>query len=80
VPGAVMGALRGAALGLALEHWKKTVFLALSGTALFAVTHQILYNRLLFDAWNLLLRLSIEAAIAGVVLGATMGYLEKRAN
>jgi hypothetical protein len=80
VAGAVTGALGGAALGLALEHWKKTMFLALSGMALFVITHQILYNRLLFDAWNLFSRLPIEAAITGVVLGATMGYLEKRAN
>jgi hypothetical protein len=37
-------------------------------------------QQIAFDAWNLLLSLPIEAAIAGVVLGATMGYLEKRAD
>ncbi len=76
VPGAVTGLVGGVALGLALKQRRTAEYLALTGAILFAVAHQILYNRFFFDALNLFPRLPIEAAIAGAALGATMGYSE----
>jgi hypothetical protein len=78
--GAIAGAFGGAALGQALGHWEKAVFLGLGGMASFAFAHQILdvlYNGVAFDAWNQFLWLPVEAAVAGVALGATIGYLER---
>jgi len=80
VPGAVTGLVGGAALGLALKQRRTAEYLALTGAILFAVAHQILYNRFFFDALNLLPRLPIEAAIGGAALGATMGYLKKKSK
>ena len=83
IPGAIMGAVGGAGLGLALKHWRKAMFLALTGAALFAATHEILkfvlFQRgIAYFEFQTFLVVPLEAATVGAALGAIFGYLEKR--
>ena len=83
VPGAIIGAVGGAALGITLKHWRKALFLALTGAASFALSHEILKSTLFpsgiayFELGSVLV-FPIEATLVGGVLGAVLGYLEKR--
>jgi len=78
VLGAVTGAVGGAALGLATKNGINVIFLALCGALFFGATHQILFKGSGYETLLLLLKLPVEAAIAGAALGATMGILERK--
>jgi len=76
---AVTGMIGGAALGLALRNWRKTIALALAGVLGFGIGMMILmFIPLEFCQGNkFVLMLNYIGIPGGASIGATLGYLEK---
>ncbi len=86
MPSSIMGAIGGAALGLALKDKKKVLYLACAGAIGFAVSHvinatvqfQIGYTTEFWEVIMVIITGILGYAIAGFTLGLTLAYLEKK--
>ena len=78
----IAGAIGGAALGLPLNSGKAVGFLALAGAIALRIAEQILevidFGLITPQLLSGVTQLAIWGVVLGALLGATLGYLEKR--
>jgi hypothetical protein len=82
IMGAIIGAIGGMALSLALKDWRGAGFLTLAGAVGCGIAAQInqslLLNLLTTQILSTVVPLSIWGFIGGASIGATLGYLKMR--
>ena len=82
VMGAIIGAVGGVALGLALKDWRGVGLIALAGAVGFGIAAQINQSLLLSLLTTRILSTVVPSSIWGIIggacLGAALGYLRKR--
>ncbi len=76
------GAVAGAALGLPLKSWKAACFLALAGAIAFCIAQQaqrvVPFGLMTPQLLSGVTQMGIRGVVVGALLGAALGYLEKR--
>jgi hypothetical protein len=76
--GAIVGSIFGASLGLALRSWAKAGFLALAGAIGFGVGYQAGLVIARASGISEPIEYVILGVVGGALLGAALGYLEKK--
>jgi len=75
---AIMAGIGGTSLGLALRSWKIAGYLALAGAVALSIMEQVEGSIFMLPLLSGVTHMAIWGIILGALLGATLGYLEKR--